>query len=292
MDICHPDNLERMALLLEAHPHYQVLRMLPALEELPLPAPEGKERIAVVLDTETTSLDHTTGSIIELALCQVRFDSRGRITAIGEVYDWLEDPNIPLSPEIATLTGLSDADLAGQCIDDAAVLTMLSEADVLIAHNASFDALWIERRYPAIAGKPWVCSLKDIDWRGHGYESQKLGSLLGDVAGYFNGRHRADADVAALVALLTSTLPPGHSVCAEMLLTAMKPTLLVFASGSPFEAKDRLKARGYRWDQKQRLWRKEIRPEAEILERQWLAEEAGCPSPTIRSINWFERHHL
>lgn len=290
MIICHLDSLERTAALLDAHPDYCVLRALPPLNQLALPPPEGRERTAVILDTETTSLDPATGTIIELALCPVRFDSRGRITAIGAVQDWLEDPGAPLPEEISRLTGLTDADLAGQRIDDDAALTALSAADVLIAHNASFDARWIEQRYPAIAGKPWACSLKEVDWRRHGYESQKLGSLLCDLCGFFNRRHRADADVAALIALLTTNLPAGHTVCAEMLLTAMQPTLRVCANGAPFEVKDRLKARGYRWDQQRRLWCIEIRPAAQEAERRWLASEARCLSPAIQQISWFERH--
>lgn len=283
-------DVEAAAALLDDHPDYKVLRVLPPLERLVLQAPEGRVRKAVVLDTETTSLDATTGSIIELAICPIDFDARGRIVGIGPVHDWLEDPGHPLSPEIAQLTGLSDADLHGQSIDDAAALDLLAGADVIIAHNARFDAAWIERRYPVIAGKPWCCSLRDVDWRGHGAEGRQLGALLGEVAGFFNQRHRADADVAALVALLLSRLPPGHAVSTEMFLTAMRPTIRLAAIGAPFEAKDALRQRGFRWDPKGRFWSIEIRQEAEAAERTWLAEHAGCPSPASMPVTWFTRH--
>lgn len=283
---------EQAAALLEAHPDYRVLRSLPPLNLLPLPASVGKLRTAVVLDTETTSLDPATGHIIELAICSVTFDGRGRIVAIGPMHDWLEDPGYPLPPEIIRLTGLSDADLAGRRIDDAAALRLLSEADLIIAHNCAFDSGWIERRYPAVAGKPWCCSLRDIDWRGHGYEGRQLGALLAEVAGFFNTRHRADADVAALVALLASSLRSGRSVCSEMILAAQRPTVRITADGAPFEAKDRLKARGYRWNQASRRWWVEIASHSVEAERAWLAEHATCRAPTTRSITWFERHRI
>ena len=281
---------ERAAALLEGHPDYRVLRSLPPLDLLPLPEAEGRLRTAVVLDTETTSLDPATGHIIELALCPVTFDRRGRIVAIGAVEDWLEDPGYPLPTEIARLTGLSDIDLAGRIIDDQAALATLSDADLLIAHNAAFDAAWIEQRYPAIAAKPWCCSLRDIDWRGFDYEARQLGGLLAEVAGFFNTRHRADADVAALVALLSAPLSSGRTACSEMILSAQRPTVRVVADGAPFEVKDRLKGRGYRWDQKGRRWWKEIASEAVDDEQDWLVSYADCRHPILRQITWHQRH--
>lgn len=282
--------IEHAAALLEAHPDYRILRSLPPLDLLPLPEPEGRLRTAVVLDTETTSLDPTTGNIIELALCPMTFDARGRIVAIGSVADWLEDPGHPLPREIEQLTGLSDADLAGRVIDDRAALALLSSADLLIAHNAMFDAAWLERRYPTIAGKPWCCSLRDIDWRGLGYEARQLGGLLAEVAGFFNARHRADADVAALVALLAARLSSGRTASSEMILAASRPTVRVVANGAPFEVKDRLKGRGYRWDQKARGWWKEIASNVVGDEQDWLLRHAECREPILREITWHQRH--
>lgn len=280
---------ERAAAILEAHPDYKILRSLPRLDQLPLPEPEGKLRTAAVIDVETTSLDAETGSIIELAICQITFDGRGRIVAIGEMHDWLEDPGHALTPEIVRLTGLTDADLAGRYIDDDAALRLLSTADLIVAHNAAFDSGWIERRYPLIAGKPWCCSLRDVDWPGHGYEGRQLSVLLGEV-GFFNARHRADADVASLIVLLAAKLPSGRTVCSEMILSAQRPTVRVIAQGAPFEVKDLLKARGYKWDQQLRRWWKDLAGSAVEDERRWLTRHGRCPVPVLRDMDWRERH--
>ncbi|WP_186729075.1 3'-5' exonuclease [Sphingomonas panacisoli] len=286
-----PDT-ESAAALLEAHPDYRVLRSLPPLDLLPLPAPEGRLRTAAIIDTETTSLDPATGSIIELAICAVTFDGRGRIVGIGPVHDWLEDPGHPLPSEIVKLTGLCDQDLSGQRIDDARVVEMLSTADLIVAHNARFDATWIEQRYSSLAGQAWCCSLTDVDWRGLGYEGRQLGALLGEAAGFFNGRHRADSDVAALVALLTTTLSSGRTACSEMILSAQRPTVRIIAEGARFEVKDRLKARAYKWDQNIRRWGKEVTSNSVDEERAWLAEQAGCRNPSMRDITWYQRHRV
>lgn len=285
-----PIETERAAALLDAHPSYRVIRALPPLDRLDLPMAEGTVRTAVVLDTETTSLDVATGKLIELALCAVQFDGAGRMVSIGPVHDWLEDPGEPLSPEISRLTGLTDANLRGKHIDDAAALALLESASLLIAHNAMFDVAWIERRYPQIAGKPWCCSLREIDWKAHGYEARQLGPLLAEVAGWFNPRHRADADVAALVGLLASTLPSDTTAFEELVLTARLPTTRIAATGAPFEVKDILKARGYRWNVPQRVWTIDVPQYRVETERDWLAEHAQCPEPVLTSITWHRRH--
>jgi DNA polymerase-3 subunit epsilon len=283
-------SVERAAALLDAHSNYRVTRALPPLDRLPLPKPEGRSRVALVIDTETTSLDVGTGRIIQIAACPVRFDRRARIVEIGRTRSWLEDPGSLLSEEIVQLTGLNNGDLAGQQIDDAAVERLLTSADVLIAHNAGFDRPWWEARFPLARAKPWACSLREVDWRWHGQESRSLGVLLDRVGGWFNSRHRADADVDALVALLTAALPSGWTVCTELILTAQRPTIRLDAIAAPFAAKDALRTRGYRWMAEKRVWQREVPEESEPAELAWLAAEASCPNPVSHRVTWFERH--
>jgi len=47
----------------------------------------------------------------------------------------------------------------------------------------------------------------------------------------------------------------------------------VLATAAPFEAKEALKARGYRWDAEARVWHTELRSEEAIAaERIWLKQ--------------------
>lgn len=278
------------AALLDAHPDYKVLRALPPLDQLALPEPEGKTWTVIVLDTETTSLDPATGKIIELALCPVRFDQRGRIVQIGRIEDWLEDPGEPLTEEIVRLTGLTDDDLADRRIDDDAVIANLISAQLIVAHNAKFDLGWIESRFPDAGSLRWACSLSEIDWQRHGIEARKLGGLLAEVSGFFNQRHRADADVAALVALLASPLPPGHTAFAELLFTAMRPTVRIVAERPPYAAKEMLKARGYRWNDRRKVWWRDVSEQACDAELAWYGDTVGGQAPLMSPITWFERH--
>ena len=77
---------------------------------------------------------------------------------------------------------------------------------------------------------------------------RKLGYLLNGV-GYFHQAYRSVDDCHALQEILDFTLPTtGAPALAALLENARKPTVRVWAEQSPFELKDSLKRRGYRWN--------------------------------------------
>ena len=130
--------LSAMIATLEATGRYRVLRQL-ELADPAVAQPETPSSVGVVIDTETTGTDTATCKIIELAMRRFAFTAEGVITKLGKAYSWREDPGEPLDPEITRLTGLTDADLAGQKINDEVATDILRSADVVIAHNAAFD---------------------------------------------------------------------------------------------------------------------------------------------------------
>lgn len=240
--------------LLTDHPDLRVLRRI-SETTLPLAADDTDTptRIGVVVDVETEGLDPARDVIIELAMRRFRFDAAGRIVAVGATRVWREDPGRPLDPAITRLTGLTDADLAGQTIDEAAATTMLRTAHVVVAHNAGFDCPRVEARLPGGAGRPWACSLAEVDWDGIGFEGRRLGHLLMQ-AGWFHDGHRAEADILALLHLLAHRCPDGTTILGQLIARAEVPTVRVEARGAAFALKDALKARGYRWHVAESYW--------------------------------------
>ncbi|MDZ7939047.1 MAG: 3'-5' exonuclease [Rhodoferax sp.] len=265
---------EAMAQALEAHPDYRVQRRLQPTLRWPGTAQGSVTRI-LVLDTETTGLDQSREKIIELALLRVDVDTTTGLP-VGEVlvYDGLEDPGKPIPPEVLKITGITDADVQGQALDEGRIAELLQGVDVVVAHNAGFDRPFVESRIPAFAQVDWACSFADIDWKAQGRSSAKLENLA-HQNGWFYDAHRAEMDCHALLAVLARPLPQAaHTGLAQLLQAARNPSYKVSATNAPFDAKDLLKARGYRWNADQRVWATRVGDDAALkVELAWLKEQ-------------------
>ncbi len=238
---------EAMAVALEETGDYRVLRRL-APRRSSLPSDGAPTRLGLFVDVETTGLDPVRDEIIELAMAPFTYGLDGQIYAVGEPFNRLRQPSNPIPPEITALTGIDNAMVAGQSIDPAEVSAFAVPAALVIAHNASFDRRFLERVCDTFTTKPWACSMTQIDWVREGYEGGKL-SYLANAAGFFYDRHRAIHDCLAAIELLARPLPRSETLAlARLLEEARKPTWRIWAENSPFDLKDVLKARGYRWN--------------------------------------------
>jgi DNA polymerase-3 subunit epsilon len=269
-----PD-VESLAVVLEAHPDYRVLRRLrPRLDWSPSQG-QAVCRI-IVLDTETTGLDQMRDKIMELALLRVDVNvDTGLPVGPVQVYDGLEDPGMPIPREVQDITGIDDSMVQGQRLDDDRVLAMLDSVDLVIAHNAGFDRPFVEARFPQARAMAWACSFADINWKEQGRGSAKLESLARDM-GLFYDAHRAEMDCHALLAVLATPLPKlAHTGLAHLMAQAGKPSYRLQATNAPFDAKDKLKARGYRWSAEQKVWHTRVGDgKALQTEFDWLKEHA------------------
>lgn len=262
---------ETMAAALERHPDYRVLRRLRPVQHFDRVA-QGPLLRLVLLDTETTGLDHGRDKIIELALLRVDVDTATGLP-VGEVrvYDALEDPGMPISKEIQAITGISSEMVRGQRLDEARMAAMLDGVDLVIAHNAGFDRPFCEARLPVFAQLPWGCSFADIDWKKEGHGSAKLEYLAMEM-GWFYDAHRAEMDCHALLAVLGAPLPSSRqSALARLIAASRQPSYRLQANNAPFEAKDLLKSRAYRWSAEQKVWHTRLDDEAQLnAELDWL----------------------
>jgi DNA polymerase III subunit epsilon len=276
------DKLEAAAAKLEASGDYRVLRRFvpPARYHEPRNDEKG-ERLptgtALVVDVETTGFDPVRERIIEF--CGVPFEyerESGRILAVGPAVSFLEDPGRPITEEITRLTGITNEMVAGKVIDESAVGALAATAGLVIAHNAAFDRPFVDRRLPAFRDKAWACSQKEVAWKALGASSGALEFLLMKRCGLFFDGHRADADCLALIHLLQQPFEDGTLPLKLLLESARTPTYKVLAINAPFDRKDVLKQRRYRWNAgdngQPKAWHKTMTAAEYEAEQGWLRE--------------------
>ena len=126
--------------------------------------------------------------------------------------------------------------------------------------------------------KAWACSFAGINWKAQGLGSAKLEFLCSEL-GWFYDAHRAQVDCHALLRVLSAPLKaqpddiPSTGL-QQLFKSAEQARTVVKAFGSPFETKDKLKARGYRWDAEAKVWSTAVKSvEALEAEADWLKSQ-------------------
>lgn len=262
--------MEALARQLEQHPDYRVLRRLdPAAPRPALKATQVGR--AAIVDTETTGTEPDRDKIIELALIVFEYDrDTGEVGPVVDRYTGFEDPGMPIPPESTAIHHITDEMVAGQKLDEGALIDALRGVGLVIAHNAFFDRRFLERRFPLFETQRFGCSQYDIDWTANGISSHKL-EYLAYRGGFFYEGHRAEVDCHALLEVLAQPLgETGAPALKALLESARQPSMKLWANDSPFETKDVLRARGYRWDAQERAWNRELREPGLEAELAWL----------------------
>ncbi len=292
-----PENdliLAAMAEALAKSADYRVLRRLVRRETF-VPSNGQSTKTGILIDVETTGLDQQKDEVIELGMVKFDYLPDGRIAGVRDAFASFNEPSVPIPPEITALTGITNEMVAGQRVDEEVVSSFADDAVIVIAHNASFDRKFAERYWPIFQRKAWGCSATEIEWRKHGFEGSRLGYLL-NGAGFFHQAHRAVDDCHALLAILAFELPTtGTSALAVLLEQARRKTMRVWAEQSPFDLKDKLKRRGYRWsdgsDGRPRSWYVDIDESRLDDEISFLKTEIylGDAEPRLQTLTAFDR---
>ncbi len=277
-EVAAPDKvkLERMAEILGASSDYRILRRL-VRRSLVNPTDGCPTRTALFIDVETTGLNSSTDEIIEIAMVPFEYGDDGRIFSIGQAYHSFKEPVGPIPTEVTRLTGIKDEMVAGHEIDLQLVEELISQASLIIAHNSNFDRRFAEKLCQAFQEAAWACSMTQIEWAAEGYEGTKL-AYLAASNGFFYDGHRAEDDCYAAIELLTRELPlSGKLAMAAMLERARKPSWRIWAENSPYDCKDQLKHRGYRWNGdsngRPRAWFIDVEDEQHADEINFLRKE-------------------
>jgi DNA polymerase-3 subunit epsilon len=264
--------------IIEASDDYRVLRRIKVAPGLldAVARPDTVLHRGLFIDTETTGLDHKADDVIELAAVPFEYDDAGTIYSVAIPFHSYAQPRKPIPPAMTKINGITDEMVAGKSIDRDALAEFAHGADLVIAHHAEFDRPFCEDIWSGFEAMPWACSMEQVPWDEEGVEGRKL-SYIASSLGYFYHAHNAINDCMAALFLLSLTLPSGRTGLSRLLDKALLDSRRVWAIGSPFETKDILKARGYRWnggeDGRYKAWHIEIATDALEAELTYLRDE-------------------
>ena len=274
--------------------HWKLLRRLEIPNQFNKSHGQPLKR-GLALDVEATGLSLKNDDVIQLAMLPFDYDPLdGRITNVHKdlSFEGFREPALPISEEASIITGITDQMVLGQSIDAARVRLIVEQSDLIFAHNAFFDRVMVEKHWPCFSEKSWACTFQSIDWLREGFTAGKL-DYLGMQFGWFYDGHTALADCEACLALLAQTLPKSNRRVLEVVReSALNTEHLICAVDAPFDEKDTLRDRGYRWRpaglQNGKVWWT-ICPDKEA-EIGWLRSEIyryekDIPTQEVTAIN-------
>lgn len=234
---------------LTASGRFRVLRKINLRDDPRLQHKTRKLATGICIDTETTGLNHSSDTVIELGIVVFEFNNdTGDIIRIAGNYSGFEDPKRPIPDEITKITGITNEMVHGQRFNDEIIEKIAANASIVVAHNAAFDRPFIEKRFPAFQHLSWFCTASQIDWKLEGISSRSLEFILYKY-GYYVDAHRALNDAEGLLGLLLEQLPISKAPIFKILLANGSENIAkINAINAPYERKDTLKERGYRWN--------------------------------------------
>lgn len=163
-----------------------------------------EEQTVVVYDLETTGLSPRNDRFIEFAASKFNVSPDNQWALVDKLA-MLVNPQRPLSPKITEITGITDADLAGQITEDQAfgvISSFLDGAIIAGYNNTRFDNKFIDEYY-ARYGQVFAPK-GNIDGyllaKQSGLFTELENTKLATVAGYYGVEftaHRAAGDVEA-----------------------------------------------------------------------------------------------
>lgn len=270
------NNLKKLAAILSQSNEYRVTEKYQKPDSYNKTDTSNK-LIGVFLDIEATGLSYATDKMIELGMVKFEYTQDGRIFRLLDEFSGYQDPNMPIPEAITKLTGITDDMVKGHRINVDEVDSYLNNVDIIIAHNAQFDRTFFDMTFPAITHKAWGCLMYDIDWKFEGISSHKLEYIAYKYNFFFEG-HRAIIDCLAGIHILAQELLVSKELVLKQLLTnAVALRFKLWATNSPYDSKDLLKARGYRWNMNQndkyRAWSIEVIEDKVAEEINYLRSE-------------------
>lgn len=201
-----------------------------------------------LLDTETSGLDPAKDPLVEIACVRwsvqhVCVLSAWSTLVAGDKNEAESVNRIPVGALAKASPREAVFGLLKQIVD---------KSDVIVAHNAAFDSGFLPQ-----LGKPWVCSMEDLQWPGGkpgGFSSVVGLALANDIA--IANAHRALSDCLLLARLFERMVEKGMDV-RSMIQHGLRPKA-TFLSLAPYEEREVVKSHGFKWFPAEKAWKRRM----------------------------------
>lgn len=204
----------------------------------------------LVTDTETTGLKANESQVIELAF--IMYDTSSK-TELYQASTLIYAPSNPVEHvnhiSQISLDAVKDSLLTNFVINGFSLAE--SEADYLVAHNASFDKGFVNEHIVKTK-KPWICSKNDLSFP-HTSSSKRLGHIAVDHNIPVIDAHRALTDCKTLVSLLKLTTDLEAQI-------QLKFDSNLYQAILAYDLRHLAKDAGFSWDAPSKRWLKRLHP--------------------------------
>jgi DNA polymerase-3 subunit epsilon len=240
----------RMISALEMSGFKVLRRFAPAkkLKEFESMPDQAAAVLAMFISSRQTGAGGDQSPVVELGYQVVRFNPKtGVVYEVESEYSGFEDPGFALSPRFKAARAVEDRDVAGTKFDDERIVADIERCLLFVCHDAAGQRAALERRFPSLADKWFVCSEREMDWRMLGVWSRQLEYLAFAVGGYFYTAKRAVVEAQVMVDLMARRLEDGTILLKTVIERSKRPAWRLWAKDAPLEARDALEESGYKW---------------------------------------------
>lgn len=209
----------------------------------------------LILDTETTGLEVTSSSVIEIGAILYSVTHRCILQQFSTLLPVAGSNPVKHINQI-------DAKASRASYPYQLAMTLFQNlhdrADYLIAHNAEFDRKWFGRGLLPPVSKPWLCTCDDFSWPRASKSRLSLVNLALEHGIGVSNAHRALAD-CQLIATLFDRVDNFEAILKQAIERSQEPKHIFIANVS-FQEKNLAKERGFRWNQYiKNKWTKKMR---------------------------------
>lgn len=244
----------------------------------------------LVLDTETTGLDHAESTkVLEIGAIPIFIHKETfKIKSIhfGALIEELEEFKGEITDDVKEALNTNKInldDLKGKKIDWSKVEEQINLADFVFAHNSLYDRYFVDRHTKNSGNAIWLCSKADIDWLSFGVYSTKQ-EMIALQHGFEYNAHRAKDDILALIGILLF----NTDYTKQLILGGLSKEYDLVVMGNCYDVRELLKKKlGFVWDGDKKVWHKNnVREESikEIRDKFKLIAEKSPKQISLKAI--------